>query len=72
MSSIENRYTLSKEEIADLTRYRRPADQMRVLTDLGIPARRLHDNTVRVLRRDLMAAPAAPGMRVTQRPKLVL
>jgi hypothetical protein len=65
-------YALSPAEIFDLTRYRRPVDQMRVLKELGIPAHRLHDNTVRVLRRDLLAPAVASNVRAAQRPKLVL
>jgi hypothetical protein len=55
---------LSDEEIYQLTHYRRPALQLRALKLLGIPALRLHDNTVRVLRMHLIhpsAASAAPA-----------
>lgn len=46
--------TLSKEELHDLTRYRRPALQIKVLALLGIPALLRRDNTVCVLRADVV------------------
>lgn len=49
---------LSPEEIYDITHYKRAAEQLRALKELGIPARRRHDNTVCVLRMHTMA-PAA-------------
>lgn len=63
---------LTAEEIYELTRYRRPAEQMRVLDDLGIRARRLHDNTVRVLRRDLNSTEENFNKNNKVRPKLIL
>jgi hypothetical protein len=42
--------TLSPEEIYNITHYRRPAEQLRALAQLGIPAVRRHDNTICVLR----------------------
>lgn len=63
---------LSAEEIYELTRYKRPAEQMRVLGDLGIRARRLHDNTVRVLRRDLDSTEENLNKKNKVRPKLIL
>lgn len=42
--------TLTPEEIYDITHYKRPAEQLRELASLGIPAKRRHDNTVCVLR----------------------
>lgn len=56
---------LSIEEIEELTHYKRATEQLRELDALGIPARRLRDNTVRVLRMHLvhpttMAANIAP------------
>lgn len=60
---------LSEAELFELTRYRRAAEQLRALKELGVPARRMRDNTVRVLRMHLVA-PAAPIP--TARPKLKL
>ncbi|WP_338762102.1 DUF4224 domain-containing protein [Massilia sp. METH4] len=60
---------LSDAELFELTRYRRPAEQLRELAKLGVPARRMRDNTVRVLRMHLVA-PAAPSPTI--RPKLKL
>jgi glutaredoxin-related protein len=44
---------LSNEEIIELTHYRRPAQQIRTLKALGIPALHRHDNTVCVLLADV-------------------
>ncbi|PJC95966.1 hypothetical protein GQ37_025175 [Janthinobacterium sp. BJB1] len=55
---------LSDQEVIDLTHYRRAAEQLRVLKEMGVPATRLHDNTVRVLRMHLIhpaTVPAAPA-----------
>lgn len=41
---------LSRDEVAELTRYKRPREQMRQLQEMGVPATLLRDNTVRVLR----------------------
>lgn len=41
---------LTPDEIYDITHYKRAAEQLRTLRELGIPARRRHDNTVCVLR----------------------
>ncbi|TWI69014.1 uncharacterized protein DUF4224 [Pseudoduganella lurida] len=62
---------LSDAELFELTRYRRPAEQLRELAKLGVPARRMRDNTVRVLRMHLVA-PAAPHNVPALRPKLNL
>lgn len=54
---------LSETEIYELTHYRRPKEQLRKLKEMGVPATRLHDNTVRVLRMHLVhpaAMPSAP------------
>ena len=51
---------LSPEEIYDLTRYRRAAEQLRELARRGIPAQRKRDNTVGVLRMHTMPGGAAP------------
>ncbi len=56
---------LSDAEIIELTHYRRPKEQLRQLAALGVPAHRLRDNTIRVLRMHLqhpaaMAANAPP------------
>lgn len=45
---------LSDQELFDLTHYRRAAEQLRVLKEMGVPATRLRDNTVRVLRMHLI------------------
>lgn len=46
-----SKLTLTDAELYDLTHYRRPAEQLRELESLGIPAkRRRHDNTICVLR----------------------
>lgn len=45
---------LSEDEIIELTRYRRAAEQLRKLKEMGVPATRLRDNTVRVLRMHLI------------------
>lgn len=42
------------QEIYAITHYRRPHEQLRKLKEMGIPATRLHDNTVRVLRMHLI------------------
>lgn len=62
---------LSDDELFELTRYRRPKEQLRALQELGVPARRMHDNTIRVLRMHLMAPPASVPT-ITIRPKLNL
>lgn len=41
---------LSEKELATITGYARPSNQLRVLQELGIPARRRPDNTVLVMR----------------------
>jgi hypothetical protein len=59
--------TLTPEEIYEITHYKRPAEQLRELAELGIPARRRHDNTVCVLRVHYQQQKPAD-----QRPKLKL
>lgn len=49
---------LSEDEVYELTHYRRAAEQLRQLKEMGVPATRLRDNTVRVLRMHLIQ-PAA-------------
>lgn len=59
-----NELALTDQEVIDLTHYRRAAEQLRVLKEMGVPATRLHDNTVRVLRMHLVhpaTVPAAPA-----------
>lgn len=59
-----NELALSDQEVIDLTHYRRAAEQLRALKEMGVPATRLHDNTVRVLRMHLIhpaTMPAAPA-----------
>ncbi|MBY0241907.1 MAG: DUF4224 domain-containing protein [Burkholderiaceae bacterium] len=58
---------LSPEEIFMLTRYRRPHEQLRALGTLGIPAHRMHDNTVRVLRMHLIHPTGAISKPAPQR-----
>ncbi len=41
---------LSAEELYELTGYRRASNQLRVLKEMNIPARRRADNTVTVMR----------------------
>lgn len=60
--------TLTPAEIYELTHYRRPKEQLRALTELGIPARRRHDNTICVLRMHLQA----PNKQEPPRPRLKL
>jgi hypothetical protein len=60
---------LTSAEIYDLTHYRRPAEQLRALARLGIPAMRRHDNTICVLRAHLSAPlvkpePARPQLKL--------
>lgn len=43
-------YTLTDEEIKEMTGYSRPAFQLRTLKELGIPARRRPDNSLLVMR----------------------
>jgi hypothetical protein len=63
------RPTLTEAEIYDMTHYRRPAEQLRALARLGIPATRRHDNTVCVLRMHLLqpapkAEPPRPQLKL--------
>lgn len=58
--SAELAPTLSPDEIYALTHYKRPAEQLRELAALGIPARRRHDNTICVLRAHVYNPPAKP------------
>jgi len=56
--------SLTDEEIYELTHYRRAHEQLRKLKEMGVPATRLRDNTVRVLRMHLVhpaTMPAAPA-----------
>jgi len=58
---------LSEEELYDLTRYRRPSNQLKMLQSLGIPARMRVDKTVLVLRMHLQYP---PSMQTEQKPQL--
>jgi hypothetical protein len=63
---------LSEMEIYELTHYRRAKEQLRMLKEMGVPATRLRDNTVRVLRMHLvhpaaMPAPMAPQRKSTRK-----
>jgi hypothetical protein len=59
---------LSPEEIERITHYKRAAEQLRELAELGIQAKRRRDNTVCVLRAHAMQ----PGIVMKARPKLKL
>lgn len=64
---------LSEDELYDLTRYRRPSNQLKMLQSLGIPARMRVDNTVLVLRMHLqyptsMQSERKPELKSSQRP----
>jgi hypothetical protein len=64
--------SLTEEEIFELTHYRRAHEQLRKLKEIGIPATRLHDNKVLVLRMHLLhpsaaAAPVAPQRKSARR-----
>jgi hypothetical protein len=61
--------TLSEAEIYEITHYRRPAEQLRALAQLGIKASRRHDNTVCVLR---VHYNHPPTVQEQSRPKLKL
>jgi len=61
VSEQEQGLVLSLEEIIDITHRKRPGDQLRGLTALGIPALRRHDNTICVLRADVTTRRAAAG-----------
>lgn len=63
---------LSEDEIIELTHYRRAFEQLRQLKALGVPAIRLRDNTVRVLRMHLIYPAHAPGAPAAPRPQLKL
>jgi hypothetical protein len=63
---------LSETELFELTRYRRAKEQLRELAELGVPARRMRDNTVRVLRMHLAPGATPAGQPPTKRPKLKL
>jgi len=54
---------LSREEVEELTRYKRPREQMRQLKEMGIHAMLLRDNTVRVLRAWLTNPSGQAGMK---------
>lgn len=58
---------LSTDEVEELTRYKRPAEQMRTLEAMKIPATRLRDNTVRVLRMHLVHPTQIAANAVPQR-----
>jgi hypothetical protein len=51
--------TLSPAELKSVTGYAKPIFQLRVLKELGIPARRRPDNTVLVLRMHMLHPSAA-------------
>jgi hypothetical protein len=55
MENAMSDLVLSAEEIVAITHRKRPVEQLRDLLALGIPATRRHDNTICVLRVDLVA-----------------
>lgn len=55
MEHTMNDLVLSVDEIIAITHRKRPVEQLRDLLALGIPATRRHDNTICVLRVDLIA-----------------
>jgi len=57
--SISSELALSEDEVAKITGYSRPSNQLRVLGDLGIPARRRPNNTVLVMRMHCLYPAAA-------------
>lgn len=59
METENNELVLSREEIFTITHRKRPLEQLRDLIALGIPATRRHDNTICVLRADLVRRAAA-------------
>lgn len=59
METEKNDLVLSPEEIVTITHRKRPLEQLRDLTALGIPATRRHDNTICVLRADVTTRRAA-------------
>jgi hypothetical protein len=70
MKPILDDHMLSDDEIIELTHYRRPAEQLRKLKEMGVPATRLRDNTVRVLRMHLVhptTMPVVAPQRKSQR-----
>jgi hypothetical protein len=67
MQAVADDFYLSEEEIARITKYKRPSKQLAKLREMGIAATKLRDNTIRVLTRDVRY-PAAPQQ--TERPKL--
>ena len=58
--------TLSPDELVKITGYTRASNQLRVLGELGIPARRRPDNSVLVMRMHCLH----PVAMVTNQPKL--
>ncbi len=62
---------LSDQELHFLTGYKRAKEQLRELAAMGIPARRLRDNSVRVLRMHLVTPASSIGLP-KPRPKLKL
>lgn len=59
MEEVKQALVLSPEEIVSITHRKRPAEQLRDLVALGIPATRRHDNTICVLRADVTGRRAA-------------
>lgn len=68
MNEIQD-LTLSPAELKSVTGYAKPIFQLRVLRELGIPARRRSDNTVLVLRMHMLH-PSAVAAFVSAAPRL--
>lgn len=71
MMDQNNNLVLSADEIVDITHRVRPAEQLRDLKAMGIPAtHRKHDNTVCVLRMYVTVPPAAASPAANDGPQL--
>lgn len=60
MSAVLEDIALTNEQIQELTGYKLPSKQMEVLKRLGIRATKLRNNTIRVLRMDLLSRTPSP------------
>lgn len=61
---------LTDEELFEITHYRRPSAQMRMLKAMGIPVRLRHDNTICVLRMHFYPSGTLPEPPEPPEPKL--
>lgn len=70
--STSNDLVLTVDEIVSITHRVRPAEQLRDLKAMGIPAtHRRHDNTVCVLRMYVTVPPAATSQAANDGPQLM-